>query len=378
MANLVFITLDNVFPDDTGGRKLSLGRILHENKNTNKILVVHYNYSKQPTAEAKAFFRSRGIDYISYEPNFCKNGIKRIVKFLESIWKREPEAYYNIKKDEGFEVFLKNQLKQFNPSFISLESIFLPLTICSGYDYDVNITFHNVESEFYRSLSYSETKFVKKTFFFIQSLLIKKIENRIFNNNEKTKKTFLSDNDKQFYEDKYSCNLLTAIINHNYIYLPNKVVRNPNVKEPFFLFAGSLNFPANSYAIDCLLDNCKQDWNQIPKIVITGSVDSAKLEYFSKYDNLEIMGRVSEEKLVELYSECLACISPIITGGGVKIKNIEAMQLGVPLIATQFSCIGLNTKNKDVYISEDNSSSFYAAMTNYYLMVNSKNELTEL
>ncbi|EAT6024129.1 mannosyltransferase, partial [Salmonella enterica] len=56
----------------------------------------------------------------------------------------------------------------------------------------------------------------------------------------------------------------------------------------------------------------------------------------------------------------------IVTGAGIKIKNLEAIKLGVPLIATKFSCVGINTSNENIFLTENNFNSFYEVMLKYY------------
>ncbi|HGB3627319.1 TPA: glycosyltransferase family 4 protein, partial [Salmonella enterica subsp. enterica serovar Waycross] len=227
--------------------------------------------------------------------------------------------------------------------------------------------FHNVESDFYLSLFVSEVNKIKKAHYYIQSLLLKNIERRILNNmGVDVTYTFLSKEDMNVYMKKYNISRKNIIINHNNIKTSGKVNRQVNFSEPFFLFPGSLDFPANSFAIKKMFETPNLNWDLLPKIIITGTASDNTRKKFLGLKNIHLVGRVSEDELYELYSTCIACISPIVTGAGIKIKNLEAIKLGVPLIATKFSCVGINIHNENIILTENNFNCFYKTMVKYY------------
>lgn len=86
---------------------------------------------------------------------------------------------------------------------------------------------------------------------------------------------------------------------------------------------------------------------------------------FSRFPSFVFVGLVPHEKLIELYSECLCVISPLISGSGVKVKNLEAIQLGVELILTEFSNIGVPVSDNK-YVTPNKPVEFVDAMVNFY------------
>lgn len=368
VGNIIFLTLDLVYPDDTGGRKLSLGRILHEQKKGHNVTVIHYNYKKQIENEAICFFKEKNISFYSFSPSDNQHGFYRLIGYIKSCINRMPEPYYLINNDKDFKRFLEVILQEVGPSLVSLESIFFASVnnVVQAKGTKVNYTLHNVESDFYFSLYKSETRKIKKTHYYIQALLLKILEKEIFNSAGDVSYTFLSREDLNEYQKRYAINHNNCMINHNDINIIKIIERKINIDEPFFLFAGSLDFPANSFAIRKLLKAPGVNWDNIPKIVITGSVSEKTREEFSNFSNIDLVGRISESDLYELFSTCIASISPILTGGGIKIKNLETIKLGVPLIATRFSCIGLDINSDKIILSEDDSVCFYNAMLGYY------------
>ncbi|CDG15880.1 glycosyltransferase [Xenorhabdus doucetiae] len=371
MVKRVFITIDNVYPDDSGGKKLSLGRIMHARDNGDSVFVIHYNYSNQNIDSAKAFFHENGISYTCYNPVSDRtNIISRTFYIIRAFFHNEAEPYFFVRKDKAFNNFISEFIKNNAITDVSIESIFLfsvyKILLCDGCK--INITFHNVESEFFMQLSNTAQGMLKKLYYKREGKVIRKLEHKILSckKNSLLKYTFLTPPDSKFYIDKYDLSEGEYSLNINDIYVNSKIERTVNTEKPFFLFPGSLDFPPNNYSLKKLLHSFDQKiFNEMIPIVVTGKCSEKNKKIFSKYNSLKIVGYVNDAELKKLYSTCVACISPITVGGGVKIKNIETIKLGVPLIATKFSCIGINTEGKKVYLSDDSPSSFVSAMKNF-------------
>lgn len=69
-------------------------------------------------------------------------------------------------------------------------------------------------------------------------------------------------------------------------------------------------------------------------------------------DGIELIGMVPE--LEDLYRSVRVAIAPILVGAGVKIKTIEALQFGVPVVATVVGAEGLGLLDTvDIDVSDD-------------------------
>jgi glycosyltransferase involved in cell wall biosynthesis len=69
-------------------------------------------------------------------------------------------------------------------------------------------------------------------------------------------------------------------------------------------------------------------------------------------DRVTILGRVSDEKLFELYDECSVAVAPLRYGAGVKGKVIEAMALGVPVATTTTGAQGIEPSDQALFIGD--------------------------
>lgn len=118
-----------------------------------------------------------------------------------------------------------------------------------------------------------------------------------------------------------------------------------------FVFLGDLKLPHNEVSIyDFLRKNITSilEKDDSIEIIIIGKGASERLmrigEHYSK--NIRILGYV-EDLSIE-FEKASAMIAPLVFGSGVKIKIIEAMAMGLPIIATPTALEG-------VYFDKDSS-----------------------
>ena len=121
----------------------------------------------------------------------------------------------------------------------------------------------------------------------------------------------------------------------NYLYK-----KQENISKNHIIFIGGYSM-ANKDAIDWFLDNV---WNFFKNndnidLLIYGNVSSFFKHFDTNGNNILIKGKV--ENLQEVYENATIAINPVQMGGGLKIKNIEAMSFGIPLITTTEGAKGL-------------------------------------
>jgi glycosyltransferase involved in cell wall biosynthesis len=72
--------------------------------------------------------------------------------------------------------------------------------------------------------------------------------------------------------------------------------------------------------------------------------------------HVDFLGFVPD--IAALYDRALVAIAPIRFGAGVKIKTLEAMQYGVPVVATRIGAEGLGTGVEEAIDIVDDPASF--------------------
>ncbi len=112
---------------------------------------------------------------------------------------------------------------------------------------------------------------------------------------------------------------------------------------PDLLFVGHLGYAPNKIAVNriCtrILPELRQKFPDI-QLVVAGRSPNARLRKFvAKTDNAELVA--SPVDLGPLYRQATIAIVPLSEGGGTRIKVLEALACGVPLVATAKAVEGL-------------------------------------
>ncbi len=126
--------------------------------------------------------------------------------------------------------------------------------------------------------------------------------------------------------------------------------------ENKFCFYGAWNRAENSAGLEWFLENVypklpvSSDFNFV---VIGGGMTESLKSKISVYKNFKILGFV-ENPVVEI-AKCQALVAPLFKGAGVKVKVIDALSSGTPVIGTEVAFEGI----------EDNSTNqlFFEAST---------------
>ena len=85
--------------------------------------------------------------------------------------------------------------------------------------------------------------------------------------------------------------------------------------------------------------------NPVPKVKALGSIPGVR-----------VTGRVEDVR--PYYAEAKVAVAPFRYGGGTKLKVLEAMALGVPIVATPVGCQGIEVVQGKHLFKEDNEASF--------------------
>lgn len=126
--------------------------------------------------------------------------------------------------------------------------------------------------------------------------------------------------------------------------------------ENKFYFYGAWNRTENSAGLEWFLENVYPKFPasaDFQFVVIGGGMDERLKSKFSAYKNFKILGFV-ENPVMEI-AKCQALVVPLFKGAGVKVKVIDSLSFGTPVIGTEVAFEGI----------EDNSTNplFFEAST---------------
>ena len=135
--------------------------------------------------------------------------------------------------------------------------------------------------------------------------------------------------------------------------------------RPDFVFIGSLNLSHNAFGIEHFLENgFASILSFIPglKLSIVGRGASSNLVRLANRfpDHVELMGFVDDVDAV--LSRSCAMLCPLFFGSGIKIKTIDALRCGIPLISTSFGVEGVHVQGIHGVRVVESTGDFAAAM----------------
>lgn len=137
-------------------------------------------------------------------------------------------------------------------------------------------------------------------------------------------------------------------INSNEIKFVERVGKNRNI-----LFLGHLNYPPNALAVNLIANQVAPKTNA--KFYIAG-VGPNNLKDTYKNDNITFLGRVDD--LNQLFLNMEIGLAPLMSGSGTRLKILDYMAGGIPVIGTNLSVEGLEPEIRDSLIIEDDITKY--------------------
>lgn len=127
----------------------------------------------------------------------------------------------------------------------------------------------------------------------------------------------------------------------NVVYLPSVLPRAAARWHPqdsnYILFTGGLSFPPNYEGIVWFLEDVFSRYRErFPKMElwVTGKRSEAAEKLARTYDHVRLTGFLTDQKLREVECACRLIVVPILKGSGVKVKLLDAMAIGAPVVTT--------------------------------------------
>jgi polysaccharide biosynthesis protein PslH len=138
-----------------------------------------------------------------------------------------------------------------------------------------------------------------------------------------------------------------------------------NRKPRHIIFTGSFTYVANYQAMQWFVGQVfpliREQYPDV-HLIITG--DHANLPLPSM-DNIILTGYVNDIK--SLVASCDVSIAPIWSGGGTRLKILEAMAVGTPVVATSKGTEGLAAENEKHMLIADDPQNFARQVSNLLL-----------
>ena len=135
----------------------------------------------------------------------------------------------------------------------------------------------------------------------------------------------------------------------------NRIKKKENSNK-YIIYSGSYSYKPNKVAIDLLIKKIMPGIlvkNPNIKLILTGG--GFKRDLNKKW--LIDYGQIKKRKMICLLNNSVLTIIPLKFGSGTRIKILEALCLGIPIITTSIGAQGILEKNK-IFIIENDLNKF--------------------
>ncbi|WP_229792295.1 glycosyltransferase family 4 protein [Cognatilysobacter bugurensis] len=222
----------------------------------------------------------------------------------------------------------------------------------------VALRVHNNESAYFHALARSEKRFAKKAYYFLESLLFRHWSRRVKNRCDYV----LHISHREFSregvgEPSSRVRFLPPHVDAAAMQAPRPKTRGS------VLCVGNLFMPNNLQGLLWYLENVHELLRaRVPfyKLVVAGNTRGAGAGFLDRYQSVEFHD--SPTCLASLYADASVFINPILEGAGVKMRSINAMQQGVPLVSTSVGVEGTGLAPGVHYLGGDTPEEFASAV----------------
>jgi len=128
------------------------------------------------------------------------------------------------------------------------------------------------------------------------------------------------------------------------------------------LFIGNMYFQPNQEAVEYIAEYLIPQLEKIYPKLIFRFVGDVPLKIKEKYqkNNVIFTGRMSDINAV--FANVRLCLSPILTGGGMRTKTLTYMASGIPVVSTQAGIIGIDHQDSVLVINDAHEQFFRAVV----------------
>lgn len=172
--------------------------------------------------------------------------------------------------------------------------------------------------------------------------------------------TVVSEQERLIFADAFPSHLHKLTILQNSLNMDEYKAISQTPEPCQIIFAGSFRYSPNYYAMQWFLERVYPlilEKKPQTQLIITG--DSANLP-LPDHKNVSLAGYVKDIK--PLIAASRLSITPLWSGGGTRLKILESMALGTPVVSTSKGAEGLGVKHQENILIADEPDRFAHAV----------------
>jgi glycosyltransferase involved in cell wall biosynthesis len=361
--NILYLTDTLPYPTTAGG-KYKTFRTLEIISKKHNITLVCFSDSKNIPTETFKVFKRLNIKLVTVYSKKRKFGYKtNFLEIIHSFLNLTPlliSNSYSLKMKQN----IAKEIAKENYDLIQVDHLsmaqYLPKQKRCKWFYEE----HNIEY----LLAWENFVFTKKLFFLIESILLRFYEQKYINIFDKV--LCISKKDKRS---------LTKFTNINNLVEYPLIIKNVRNNKRLFtgkiklLFIGNLLWYPNYDAVNWFCQNILKKHPEIELDVI-GETNSNINENLMHFPNCHLIGFINN---LDQYinKDFYILVLPIHIAQGIRIKVLDTMAKGIPIIASAKSMYGLEVHKNVEYINAETAEEYIKGIT---LLINNPNKTDKL
>ena len=347
------------WPLDTGAklRNYHLGRVLSEHAHVSLLAFIH---DGEPPAIPGDFYQQ--VCTVKREPGYTFS------KILRGAVSRTPLPLLNY-TTESMRQALEHILTETDFDIVQVESIhlmgYLPIIRAARRQPLIICDWHNIESELMSRYGEREGNLLRRSYARRTARLMRSFERRALD--ELDAHVTVSERDAERLRNLNSKARIFVIENGvdaahysdeqvEHAYLAWRTQQSPknSATRNRIVFVGSMDYHAN---IDGAVNFSREVWPHLRErkpdlnFTIVGRDPAPEVRELASIIGIEVTGTVDDVR--PYYREAIAAVVPLKVGGGSRLKILEAMAAGVPVVSTTLGAEGLEvTHDENILIAD--------------------------
>ncbi len=354
---ILMVCIKPPFPPKDGASvvmKVSIQSLVDEGHTLSVILMSTQKHTMNASDIPPEFREKVHFEIVQVNTDFTLWGLLRNYVFSQRPFHAER---FNI---PAFRDRLEALLKKETFDIIQLDGLYLAEyldTIKRNSDAKVVLRAHNLEQEIWRRMKENEKNPFKKIY--LGSLADRHFgyEWNLFKRKELDAIVCLSARDARTIKEAGIIKpLIVAEYSIDVSEMKEKVPSYGAIKYPIF-FIGSMDWIPNIEGVNWFL---KEIWGKInlqfPDLIFYIAGRNMPQWFAEGIKGVKVLGEVEDAH--QFMSEGGIMVAPLLTGGGIRIKIIEGMAMGKPVVATALAMEGNPAKNGVEVLIADSPAAF--------------------
>lgn len=217
---------------------------------------------------------------------------------------------------------------------------------------------HNIEYELLQRMQESERSLVRRVYSGQEHRKVRRVEQALWHTVDACAVT--SDREKRIIHE-YAPQARLAVVPNGVdgaFFAPKHLEPEPET----IVFTGLLKFRPNLDAVRFLVDDILpkvQRFRPKAQVTLVGEAAAAELTALRRH-NVTVTGWVPDVR--DYLARAAVVVAPLRVGSGTRLKVLEALAMGKPIVSTTLGCEGINVLNRTHLLVADGADAFAAGI----------------